>query len=354
MSTQEEIQQNNQKIDRLESDLRQLHDQVRLASLRDAIEDLDTCISGFPQQIKDLRARQYAFEVNLESQAKGFAPRWSSIKTGVRTEVTRQSQSLENSLRPIESKITRLNSLRNSPNSARSLITQVDSELENLKDKASSAERAIQGMYDDLKNEVEVLKKHLEEIEEMLGHLESACFSLMPNEAGIQAVKATFIEGKEDKNDPQGILFLTDQRLLFEQKQEVAKKKVLFIATEKEMVQELIMDMPLGMVEEITTSKRGLFKNEDHIEFTFSNNAPFREAHLHLFGQDCSDWKTAIQRAKKGEYDQNRAIAIDTEAAEEVRNAPTQCPGCGASIQQKVLRGMDSITCQYCGTVIRI
>ena len=45
------------------------------------------------------------------------------------------------------------------------------------------------------------------------------------------AVRATWQKGGED--NPQGILYLTDQRLLFEQKQEIGAKKVLFITTEK-------------------------------------------------------------------------------------------------------------------------
>jgi predicted nucleic acid-binding Zn-ribbon protein len=354
MSSQEIIQENIQKINRLQNEMSNLHNQINLVSTRDAIEDLETGISGFPERVKQLRNRNYAFEKGLESQARSFPPRWTSMKHRVHNEVTRQTQLLTASLKPTETKMSRLSSLQNAPTAARPLIAQVESELDNMKNKASAADRAIRGMFDDLEKEVSQLSHHLDHVEEMLDHLDEASFALMPNEAGILAVKATFVEGKEDKDDPRGILFLTDHRLLFEQKQEVAKKKVLFITTEKELVQELIMDIPLGLIEETTTSKRGLLKNEDHLEMTFHRDAPMREAHLHIFGQDCVEWKTEIQRTQAGEYDRDRAIAVDDAAAEEIRNVPTVCPGCGASIQQKVLRGMDSITCQYCGTVIRI
>ena len=40
---------------------------------------------------------------------------------------------------------------------------------------------------------------------------------------GVKAVWTK--DGKEDKSDPEGTLYLTDQRLLFEQKEEVATKK---------------------------------------------------------------------------------------------------------------------------------
>ena len=56
----------------------------------------------------------------------------------------------------------------------------------------------------------------------------------------VRAVKALWTrDEQEDKTDPKGILFLTDQRLLFEQREEIATKKVLFVTTERKKVQEL-------------------------------------------------------------------------------------------------------------------
>lgn len=354
MSTQDAIQENAQQINRLQSELHGLNDLVNLASVRASIEDLDTSITGFPQRVKELRSKGYAFEKNLESTARAFSQRWLSPRTHIRNEVTRQAQTLSGPMRHVEGKMSRLAALKNSPNAAKPLIRQVETELDSLKEKANAADRTIRGMFDDILQEANEFRQHLDQVDEMLTQLGEATFGLMPNEAGILAVKATFVEGKEDKNDPKGILFLTDQRLIFERKQEIAKKKVLFITTEKELVQELMMDVPLGMVEEINPTKQGLLKNEDHIDLTFQRDAPLREAHFHLFGQDSKNWKTEIQKARTGEYDQDRAISVDVEAAEEVREVPTICSGCGATLEQRVLRGMDSITCKYCGTVIRI
>jgi uncharacterized Zn-finger protein len=41
-------------------------------------------------------------------------------------------------------------------------------------------------------------------------------------------------------------------------------------------------------------------------------------------------------------------------AVEKAKSAPVQCPYCGGSITKPVLRGMDSITCDFCGKVIRL
>jgi len=149
------------------------------------------------------------------------------------------------------------------------------------------------------------------------------------------------------------VLYLTDQRLFFEQKEEVATKKVLFIATEKRKVQKLLLEAPVAMVENVTISKQGLLKNEDHIELKLAVGAQVQVANFHIW-QSCEEWQALINRAKAKEFDKDRAVEIDQSAVEKIKTAPTQCPACGGAIDQVVLRGMDSITCKFCGNVIRL
>jgi hypothetical protein len=62
----------------------------------------------------------------------------------------------------------------------------------------------------------------------------------------------------------------------------------------------------------------------------------------------------SINRARSKFYDGDRAVAIDQGAVDKVKAAPAQCPSCGGNINQPVLRGQDSLTCEYCGFVIRL
>ena len=161
-------------------------------------------------------------------------------------------------------------------------------------------------------------------------------------------------QGKQAKDDPEGVLLLTDQRLLFEQKQEVVTKKVLFVATAKQKVQKLLVDTPIGKTDSVNGTKQGLMGHEDHIDVTFVSGAPLRSAHFHINGQDCNLWQGLIGRAKAGDFDRDRTVMPDAAQIERVKTAPTKCPNCGGAITETVLRGMDSITCGFCGTVIRL
>ena len=183
--------------------------------------------------------------------------------------------------------------------------------------------------------------------------MSEASFQLLAAESAIMAVKAVWAkEGKQTKQDPEGVLYLTDQRLLFEQKEKVATKKVLFVATEKKLVQDLLWEVPVVLVQEAKSRKEGFLNKDDYLELTLDSRAAMDKVHLHIW-QRGDDWVALVNRARAADFDQSRAIPIAKEILERVKNAPTKCPSCGGAINQPILRGMESITCEYCGDVIR-
>jgi DNA-directed RNA polymerase subunit RPC12/RpoP len=149
------------------------------------------------------------------------------------------------------------------------------------------------------------------------------------------------------------VLYLTDQRLIFEQKEEIATKKVLFVVTEKQKVQGLQLEAPVALVEKVDASKQGMLKNEDHIEIRFLSGASVQAGHFHIWKEGTA-WQGLINRARAKDFDKGRSVALDQAAVDKVKAAPAQCPSCGSNITTVVLRGMDTIKCEYCGLVIRL
>lgn len=354
MTTPSPIQQLAGDISALKSKVGNLQNRVRLNQARDALEDLQTKVNSIGQRVANLRAKGYVFEKELENQARTLTEQWATLAPGVQQQVNVQAASLQAALHPIETQMAQLNTAAHNPATARPLLATIQSNVDLLEDKVSAAERSIRGMYDKFDNAVYQLTKHLTDIEYMLAQLAEASFQLLPTEAGIAAVKAVWCRtGKEQKDDPQGVLFLTDQRILFEQKEEVATKKVLFVATEKKKVQNLMLETPVALLDVVTTSKAGLLKNEDHIEIRFQPDAPYSNAHFHIW-QDCALWQSLLNKAKAKEFDKDRAVAIDQAEVEKIKSAPTKCPACGATMDVVILRGQDSVKCEYCGAVIRL
>lgn len=355
MTEQTPQQQLSSKISSLQYKVRNLQSKTRLTSLRDSVEDLDVQVNGLKQRVQDLRLKGYVFGKNLEAKAVDYARRWRTQRVSVVAEIDRQTPSLERELRPLESQLATLQARANNPTLGLPMAERLESSLENFNSKVSAVESSIRGMFDSLLNEVKQLKVEIDRIQWMLAQVAEACFQLLATEGGIMAVKATYSrDAKIDKEDPQGVLFLTDQRLIFEQKQEVATKKVLFFATEKQKVQQQLLEVPLALVEKVETSKKGLFGHQDHLTITFKSGAPVQSAWFHLDGQDCNWWNGLIGQACSGGFDKERIVEIDNEVKEKVKSAPSNCPRCGAPVTQVVLRGMDTLTCEYCQHVIRL
>lgn len=349
-SPAEQIKSDIQSLRRSVDDLQS---SARLADLRDRVEDLRATIRGLDQRINSLRQKGYAFEKDLESRAGDFLQRWSRIEPGIKAKIETESAELERTLRPLETQLAQLAGDQSPPPVLRPRVERLKAQVETLEGRVEGAEGSIRGEYDEFQGQVNQLEYQLGKVEWTLTELAEASFTLLATESPVMAVKAVWAkEGKQTKEDPEGVLYLTDQRILFEQKEKIATKKVLFVATEKELIQALHWEVPVALVEEAKARKEGFLNKDDYLELRLASGAPLDVLHAHIW-QRGDEWVALIQRVKSGEFDDNRAIPIDQAVLEKVKNAPTKCPSCGGAIKQVILRGMDSLTCEFCGDVIR-
>ena len=354
MTDQNLADQVKNEIQSLQTSLRELQSSTRMMDVRDRVEDLGSSVSDLDRRIGSLRERGYAFEKNLEAKAKALTKEWAGIEPELETLIKKEASSLELYLRPLENQMSQLAGEGGSMAAQRPRLNKLKSEVEVLEGRVEAAEENIRGGYDQFSSGVDQLKSHLYKLEWMMTELGEASFELLATESGIMAVKAVWAKDvKQTKEDPEGVLYLTDQRIIFEQKEKVATKKVLFVTTKKKLVQESLWEVPVVLVEDVKPRKEGFLNKDDYIDLVFSSGAPFDMIHLHIW-QRGDEWQSLIQRTKAREFDPTRAIPIDEKVAERVKNAPTKCPSCGGAINQPILRGMENITCEYCGDVIRL
>jgi predicted nucleic acid-binding Zn-ribbon protein len=340
-------------INNLQSSLRELQGTVRLTDIKDRVEDLGSEVKGLDQRIKSLRQLGYAFEKGLEGQASDLHREWLKMEPGIKTRIEKESQELTRSLNPLENQITAVAGDSTAPASLQPRVERIKSQVETIEGKVEAIEDSISGEYDGYSSKVSKLKYHLTKLEWTLTEISEAGFDLLATESAIMAVKAVWAKGeKQTKQDPEGVLYLTDQRIIFEQKEKVATKKVLFVATEKKLVQETLWEIPVVLVEEVKSRDEGFLGKDDYIDLQLKSGAPFDVCHLHIWHPG-DEWVALINRAKDGDFDQTRAIPISEEVIQKVKNAPTKCPSCGGAVNQVILRGMDTLNCEYCGDTIR-
>lgn len=339
------------EVDRLNG----LQSQIMLSPISDELEDIAAAISEMPANIVNIRSRGYVFKSFLERKAETLTQQWTQLRPQVEMATQTHQQQLRLEANQVQATLSR-----------GQLATPALSALEG---KVSAALRSLQGMYDALDDNANQTQQLLDDISWTLQQVEQACFGLLATESPVEAVPANW-KKPGDKDGVDGVLYLTDQRLLFEQKEEVATKKVLFITMAKEKVQTLQWAVPVGQIEKAVGSTRGLVGKDDYLTLTLAEGAglqgpdgqllydemgrPLRTTDIHLKGERGEAWQGFIGRVKSSEIESERTVPVDAEAVGAVANAPTKCPHCGATLTQTILRGQTEMTCEFCGSLIRL
>ena len=335
------------KLDDLQRELGNLQSSLLLTSIHNEMGSIETTLSLLPTEIKELRTRGYAFRSFLENKIKVLAKQWKDINSRVSREVSRRQRELEREADEAES------ALQQAMSGRASQVSRAESAINTLESKVRAAQSAVGAMYQALEQNVGQTQSQVKEIRWLLDQVDEASFPLYPAEDPVAACEAQYMETK--KEGPKGVLYLTDARLILEQKEEKATKKLLFITTEKETIQQLVFETPIGQVEEFKASDKGFLGRKEMLELLFAPEADLSGATLRLHGgADNEDWAGLIGRVKSGEIDKERTQPKEETVVEAARAAPTKCPTCGATLSVEIVRGMREITCEYCGSVIRL
>jgi len=243
----------------------------------------------------------------------------------------------------------------------------VDNRLWALENHVNEAQRNVRGVFDNTEQEINRLQAEVRRVRNMLDALDQASFDLLPGEHGVAACEAQWIS---DNQQPEGMLFLTDSRVIFEQREERAKKKVLFITTEKEVIREKLWDVPVGAIAELEMEdkKSGLLGlgRQELLLLRFSERTRElpSDVTLHLKGGAANEeWLKMIRQAKSGQLEtdlfgaptpqEQLTAQIETETTAPPSELPTRCPSCNASLPP-IYKGMKQVECDYCGAMINL
>jgi DNA repair exonuclease SbcCD ATPase subunit len=239
----------------------------------------------------------------MEDIAYNAVDRWQSIRDQVEAAIPQQVRAAKSSLDDLNPYIQRLNAnIKNATTAASALKTAQDQANQVLWD-LQQAENSLEDNYDEIETEIRLLNSRLTTVHWALDQLAEARFKLEDGEDLIMAVPNRW--DKEGKDDPEGVLYLTNKRLIFERKEKIATKKVLFVTTSSELVQEVLFDQALSTVKKIKAQSKGLFGHQDFMEVEFSGTN-LGTLSLHINGQDSKEWVTLIERAKSGQIEEER------------------------------------------------
>ncbi len=342
----EQAQEWQERLAALRSKYGSLRDKLNLDDVTKRLGDVATEIAALPAEIEQLRQRGYAFAGYLERKAEVLGEQWDEVRQQVQEMTDREIERAQRQAKELEMLWKRVeNPGADREKAAKLFETAVDSALEAIE----GARERIEGLYGNVPNNVSQTKAQLAQIRNYLDLTDASTADWLPTEAIFLANAAEWVRTGKGKKDPDGTLFLTDQRLVFEQNEKVGGR----FGFGGEKVQQVLFAVPVGAISEVKAEKKGLLGGKDMIHLRLSEG-DYAEITLEVKGGVDADWYAQqLNRVIRGELDAERAIPVDKEAQEALRDAPTTCPTCGATLPSP-LRGMSELKCEYCGTVVRL
>jgi chromosome segregation ATPase len=200
------------KVQAIQSRYEGMAAQAQLSGIYDAIGDIDSLLTELPFAVEELRDRGYVHSRQMEDKLAALAAQWDETRPRVESTLEAQVQRLDRDLTRAETRVALINP-RN-PASIRAADTAVNS----LSSQINAARSAVTGLYDGIQQELQSIKWEIGKIETMLALFdESPTLQLLEAEGPLLAVKTVWRRDGDD--GPEGVLFLTDQRLLFEQRE---------------------------------------------------------------------------------------------------------------------------------------
>ncbi len=329
---------------------------VALASVHEAIDKVSSSVDAVGVDLESLRARGYRYGRDWETQLTTVRRRWPQQRGQALQLLENERRVLERSARDVETMLQRAS--RDA-----GLLNTTQGRVSDLERSVRQADTRVRQTFSGVEKQTTTLAEQVRDAKFVLDSLDSACFQLLPDEHAIAACRSTWTS---DREEPEGLLFLTDARIIFEQRQEVAKKKVLFITTKKELIQEKLWEAPIGSVDDVEIEDQRAFLQRREM-LTLRFNERTREVPgditLQLRGTTNEAWRTLLRRTKSGEIEGDRfgapppkeqlAAQVEAEATESGRELPTVCPNCNAPLPA-IFRGMKQVRCDYCDAAVNL
>jgi hypothetical protein len=287
----------------LNSSLSDLQSRSSLSQVQADVTELDAALTHMLGLLESARDKGFVYQKDLDEQAYQIMDQWQPIRENVLRTIPQQANNLQSSLVPLNSQVSRLNSVVGDPTAAQPLLSTTYSQVNTLLGNVNEVESSLRNSYSQIGSQTSQLTSRLNTIHWALSQLDEAKLKLENNENLVMAVQARW--DQEGENDPEGLLYLTNQRLVFERKEKVATKKVLFITVSSELVQEIVIDQQLANIQSVKAINKGLFGNQDFIEVTFADKK-LGQIPFHINGQDSSLWANLIEKAKSGEIENER------------------------------------------------
>lgn len=322
------------KLSSIKSELNSLS--FRTRNMPESVNQLGGNINEISTRIQNIRKNRYHSQKNLEQMSTELEKNWNSQLPNIQSYSLEQSNLLLQRQNNLDARIDRTETLDE--------LIRFGNQLSDISRDFTAIEGSLRGQLDDFQSRYQQIDDDLRTAELTASNLANTSIGWKNNEHPVLAVKV-----KDLTNDVDGVLTLTNLRILFEDvKEEVIRKNLLF-ATEKKTIREVTLNQPIGSIEEIEKGRVGFFKGAG-LFFKFKPKTGLDELKIDTSGNEDDDIIHFYNFIISGEAEEE----LEPVKKETEDNIPVVCPNCSAPYREEILRGQTSVKCIYCGSVIKL
>ena len=329
-----------QKINALIGELNGLKQQI--SGVEGKISRVEGSILNLPSRIAAVRQMNYQIQTNFEGDQRSAAERWANIGPAIKMEVSSGTANLRPQLDTLEREI---NSRRLSASYDLSGLSGIDFKINAIRILVWDFSSRIDKEMVQLDGILSPLLDGVAVAEEVVKIIAAASFQWKEGETPVVAVHAKDMNAKVE-----GLLTLTNQRIIYEAEKEIVLKKTFFIVTEKKIERTTVLEKPIGSVKTITKGRVGLLAGAGlFVEFKQGDS----ELKLDTKSEEADRVIKFYSLITSGKIDEELNKLRPSEA-KTVEKRIVSCPKCGAPYTDEVYRGQLTVQCKYCSTAISI
>ncbi|GAB4574017.1 MAG: hypothetical protein Kow0077_18470 [Anaerolineae bacterium] len=337
-------------VSRLKEQYSKVLKRVSLDDVRDELSDLESTLNDLPGELDKARRRGYEFAAHLSEQIGQLKEEWPEVRTRSEELIKREAAQLKSASVRLEPLLKKLGAAATKPAALATIGDEFEKAVREFDDEVDDAVDRIRAVFESVSKRAREARNQLYKIDRYLDALEEATFELNPGETLYLVAKGEWIRSGRGKEDPDGLFYLTDQRLIFERKE----KEGGFLGFGAKKVQGIEWALPLQAIEEIDSEKKGFLGGKDIVHIKHRSSEAASPITIEVKdGLNANWYAQQLRRAQSGEIDDEREGGEVTAPATRPE-APTACENCGAPFSTPVTARTTELACEYCGTIVRL
>jgi hypothetical protein len=333
----------------IESDLSNAS--AAISGARSNMAYVEGAMGSLPSRLTGVRGRGYAAMGHLEKSIDLLTRKWVDVSPIIKQAFLSSVEPLTAQINGLQAEARGLRTQIDSGNLAysQSLANRLSTDTFSIRTRANSEASKVYAPLSELVSSINAIDRDLKVAEKTLELFAQANFPLEQEENYVLAIEGKIMKG--DKSD--GTLYFTNQRFIFEGRKEVVLERKFFIATKKKTERIVLIDQPIGALQEISKGRVGLIAWTG-IYVRFKPERRLEEAPFDVEGWEADVIGRFFNYIVGGEADRDIAAMKGTSATAVPSIQLVRCFNCGAPYTREVYKGQTSVQCEYCGAQIAI